>query len=176
MYHKWRSYDIWFLKYKVWQTKNFVIFGNFLPFEPLTIQKIKISKLKKTPGDIIILNICTINDVWCMVPEIWSVTDKFFCLSGPFSALLSSYGSRKSKFWKIKKTPGDIIILHTCTLNDSHMMYGSWDMECNGQNFFVILGHFLPFYPRNNRKISKFWKIIKNIWRYYHFTQVYQRS
>ena len=27
-YHKWRSYDIWFLKYKVWQT-NFFYFGTF---------------------------------------------------------------------------------------------------------------------------------------------------
>ena len=28
-------------------------------------------------------------------------------------------------FEKIKKTPGDIIILHKCTINDNHMMYGS---------------------------------------------------
>ena len=31
-------------------------------------------------------------------------------------------------FWTIfqmKKTPGDIIILHMCTINDTHMMYGS---------------------------------------------------
>ena len=24
-----------------------------------------------------------------------------------------------------KKTPGDIIILHKCTINDNHMIYGS---------------------------------------------------
>ena len=38
------------------------------------------------------------------------------------------------------------------------MMYGSWDMKCNRQNFFVILGHFLPFYPpltAQKMKISK---------------------
>ena len=35
----------------------------FCPFSPLTPWKIKILKLKKkTPGDIIILQICTIND------------------------------------------------------------------------------------------------------------------
>ena len=35
VYHKWRSYDIWFLKYKVRQTEIFVILGHFLPFQPL---------------------------------------------------------------------------------------------------------------------------------------------
>ena len=33
--HKWRSYDIWFLKYKVQQTEIFIILGHFLPFQPL---------------------------------------------------------------------------------------------------------------------------------------------
>ena len=33
------------------------------------------------------------------------------------------------------------------------MMYGSWDMECNGE-FFVILDHFLPFYPLTTHKIK----------------------
>ena len=36
---------------------------------------------------------------------------------------------------KTKKFPEDIIILHRCTINDNHMMYGSWDIECDGQNF-----------------------------------------
>ena len=34
----------------------------FCPFNPLTTQKIKILKLKEIPGDIIILQVCTIND------------------------------------------------------------------------------------------------------------------
>ena len=35
VYHKWRSYDTWFLKYKVQQTEIFNILGHFLPFQPL---------------------------------------------------------------------------------------------------------------------------------------------
>ena len=31
-------------------------------------------------------------------------------------------------------------------------MYGSWDMNFNRQDFFVILGNFLPFYPPNTLK------------------------
>ena len=41
-------------------------------------------------------------------------------------------------FEKIQKTPGDIVVLHICTIHDSHMMYSSEDMECNGQNFLLF--------------------------------------
>ena len=36
---------------------------------------------------------------------------------------------------------------------------GSWHMECNRQNFFVILNCVLPFYPPNNMKNQNFEKI-----------------
>ena len=32
VYHKWRSYDLWFLRYGARQTELFVILGHFLPF------------------------------------------------------------------------------------------------------------------------------------------------
>ena len=158
--------------------------------------------------------------IWCIVPEIWSATDRTFCRSGLFFALLPPYGPIKSKFWqndkntwrdhhfmnvyhkwessdvcflrygvqqteffiildnflpfypplppnnpknlnfqkmkekkktKTKKT-GDIIILHICSINDNHMMCGSWDMKHDRQNFFAILEHFLRFYLPNNPK------------------------
>ena len=47
MYHKWRSYDTWFLKYKAQQTKFLVILGHFCPFTHLTTTKIKILKKMK---------------------------------------------------------------------------------------------------------------------------------
>ena len=131
--------------------------------------------------------------IWCMIPEIWSATDRIFCHFGLFFDILPRSQSKKSKFWKneknsqryyhftqayhkwrsydiwflrygaqqteffvildhffsfypsnnlknqnfekTKKTPGDITILHMCTINDDHMIYGSWDMERDGQNF-----------------------------------------
>ena len=69
------------------------------------------------------------------------------------------------KTWKIrflkkqKKIAGDIIILQTCTKNHNHIRYSSWDMEWD--NFFVILGHFLPFtfsLTIQKTKILKKWK------------------
>ena len=55
------------------------------------------------------------------------------------------------------------------------MMHGSWDIECDRQIFFVILEHFLAFYPPSNPKNQNFEKNEKNAWRYYHFTQVYHK-
>ena len=90
VYHKWRSYDTWFLKYKVQQTEIVVILGHFCPFSPLTTWKIKILKLRKTPGD--------------------------------------------------------IIILHKCTKNHDHILYCSLDMACNRFNYYFSLWTiFCPF-------------------------------
>ena len=52
-----------------------------------------------------------------------------------------------------KNMPGDIIILHICTLNESHMMYGSRDTECDRQNFLSLWAIFCPFTPLTTRKI-----------------------
>ena len=59
----------------------------------------------------------------------------------------------------MEKNPGYIILLHLCTINEDHMMYGSWDVVAQHSEFFVILRHFLPFDPHlTTRKI----KILKN--------------
>ena len=147
------------MRYSSWDTKwdnIFLTLGHFLPFIPLTTQKIKI--LKK-----------------------WKNSQRF---------------------------------LHMSIINKNHMMYGSWDMEHNRQNFFsfctiffpftppppsppcftqvyhkwqsydiwflryqlqqtdffVILGHFLPFYPPNILENENIKKMKKNTWRYRHFT------
>ena len=85
---------------------------------------------------------------WCTVSVIWSTTDGIFFHSGPFFTLLPYNNQENKNFEKMKKTLGDIIILH--------MMYGSWDMECRGQNF-CHRTIFCPFTLLMTKKI-KFWK------------------
>ena len=60
----------------------------------------------------------------------------------------------------MKKLAEDIIILHICAKNHNHMRYDSWGMEWHKQ-YFVILGHFLPFYPSNNPENQNFEKMKK---------------
>ena len=69
--------------------------------------------------------------------------------------------------------PGDIILLHMCTINEDHMIYGSWN-KVQQAEFFVTLGHFLPVDHWLPQK-SKFSKIEKQTWRYYHFLNVHHK-
>ena len=80
----------------------------------------------------------------------------------------------KNEKKKTKKNPTrDIIILHMCTINDNHMIYGSWDINCNRQIFFVILGNFLLFYPPNNPKNKSFQKKKKKKKKYLEISSFY---
>ena len=109
--------------------------------------------------------------IWCMIPEIWNATDRNFSHFGPsftFPPTPSVTTPENKNLKKMKKTPGYLIILHKCTINDNHTIYGSWDMKCN-RIFFAILGHFLPFYPTNRPKKENIKKMKKNAWKY-HFT------
>ena len=134
------------------------------PFSPLTTWKINLLPLKTTtPGDIIILHICTINDNHMMYGswDIWSATAIIFCNSGLFLLFYPPMDQENQNFENMKKTPLDIVIFQTCTIDDSHMMHGSWDMECNRQNIFVILDCFLHFTPLTTPKNQNFEKLKK---------------
>ena len=56
--------------------------------------------------------------------EICSVTE-FFVFLDRFLPFYPTVNSENQNFEKMKKIPQDIIILKMCTINDSHMKYGS---------------------------------------------------
>ena len=59
-----------------------------------------------------------------MILEIWSMTDIIFVSFWlAFCPSITNIPENQD-FGKLKKNPGDIIILHMCTINDNHMMYG----------------------------------------------------
>ena len=57
-------------------------------------------------------------------------------------------------FEKTKKTLEAFVILQMFTINDSHMIYGFSDMECNGQNFLSFWTVCCTFTPLTTRKIK----------------------
>ena len=73
----------------------------------------------------------------------------------------------------IKKPPPG----HSCTTNDNHMMYGSWDIKRNRQNFcqFELFFPFCPP-PSHNPENQHFFKKEKQPWRYFHFKHEYHKS
>ena len=114
----------------------------FCPFTPLTTWKIKTLRQWKKHLDMssFYTYVPKITIIWCMLPEIWSTTDKFFVILGHF---LPFIGPKNQNLEKMKKMPRYIIIiLLICTINGNHMMYVSLDMECNRCNFY----HFGPFF------------------------------
>ena len=92
VYHKWQSYDIWFLRYQMQQTNFFVIFGHFLAFYAPKAQKIKISKSWKKHLEIssfytivpkIMIIGYTIADIWCVPDVIIFHFELFFTIPLP---------------------------------------------------------------------------------------------
>ena len=164
-HHKWKLYDVWFLRYGTQQN-----FSHFRPFFvllhplPLTTERIKIlKKMKKTSGDIIILHKCTINDNH-MIYGSWDINCNrqiFFVIFGHFLLFYLPNSPKNENITKLKKTPGDIIILHKCTKNHDHMLQCSWDMACDGRNcYFSFWAIFCSITPvtAQKMKISKKWK------------------
>ena len=96
--------------------------------------------------------------IWCMVSEIWSMTDRIFCHLDSFLPFYPSKNPKNQHFLKIKRASGDIIIWHMCTINDIHIMYGFWDIKCDKNRFLSFWTVFYPFNPLTTWKI----KILKN--------------
>ena len=61
------------------------------------------------------------------------------------------------------------------TINQDHIMHGSWDMKCNRQNLssWAIVCPFTPPPPKQPKNENI--KNEKKPWRYHDFTQVYQK-
>ena len=142
--------------------KSFSHFGPFFallpPPPPDNPENQTFKKLERMPGNIIIWDMCTINDNQMMYVS-WDI---------------EHYRQNFWSFW-----PRDTISLHMCAINDNHMMYRCWDMDHDWQ-FFVILDHFFCLLPPNNPKNQHFEKnekkppgcmtLKKNQKNRYHFT------
>ena len=140
--------------------------------------------MKRTPEDNIILHMCTINDnhmiygSWDMECDgqnflsFWTIFYTFTTLTtqkikiskkwrifilDDFFSFYPPNNPKNQNFEKLKKMSGDIITLHMCTTNDTHIMYGSWNIKRNGQNLLSFWTAFCPFTPLTTQKI-KFWK------------------
>ena len=117
--------------------------------------------MKKMCVSVILLQMCTINEDH-MIYDSWNIRCNkqtflsFWDIFCPFTP----WQPGKSKFWEIKNIPGDIIILHMCTINDNHMCLVP-EIWSTIDKFFVILDHFLPSYPTNNPKNKYFEKMKK---------------
>ena len=91
--------------------------------------------------------------------RVWQT--EFFVILDHFLPFYPHNNPKNQNFDKMKKTLGDIIILHMCTIYENHMIYVSSAMERERHNFFLNLDHVLPFYPPNNPENENFGKMKK---------------
>ena len=136
-----------------------VILGHFLPFIPLKPPKIKTLKNEKICWRY--YHFTQAYHKWQSY-HVWFLRyrarrTEFFVILDYFLPFYPPNNSKNQNFKKMKKKSGDIIILHKCTINENHIMYGSWDMKRDGQNF-LFSTVFFPFTPLTTWKI----KILKN--------------
>ena len=151
-------YDCWNIRC---DRQKFLSFWTiFCPFSPLTTWKIKIFTLKKNTWRYYhfthLHHTRQSYDVWFLR---YGVHQTIFCPSGPFFALLPLYEPIKSNFEKNEKKK-IWRYYHFTNVHHKRQSYDVWFLRYGVQRtqFFVILGYFLPFYPTNNSKKSKFWK------------------
>ena len=149
------------MKYSSWELELdnfFVLLGHFLPFyphPPNNPENQNFEKMKKASGDIIISNLCNKKHNHMMYAYLDMECDKqFFVILSYFWLFYPTIDPKNKNLEKMKKTPGDIILLYLCTINQDHMMYGSWDIKCKEQSFFVILDHFCPLTLLTIQKIK----------------------
>ena len=152
---------------------------NFVSFQPLFLlfyspnnpAKQTFEKKKKAPGYIssFYKTVPQMTITWCMVPQIWSVT-QFFVILDHFLPFYNPSNQKTQIFEKMKKSPGDIIILHKRNKSCDHMLYCCSDMERNRCiccfSFWAFFGSFTPL---TDRKIKNFknWQKLLDIWSFY---------
>ena len=103
--HKLKSYDVWFLRYQVWQTEIFFILDNFLPIYALKTQKIKILRKPKKHLEILSLynSVPKIMIICYTVPDMardrCNCYFSFWAIFCPFTPL-TAQKVKISKKWK----------------------------------------------------------------------------
>ena len=169
MYHKWRSYNVWFLTYKVQQ--SFLPFWViFCPLINLTTWKIKILKKSKKYLEKSSFYTC-VPDMECN----WQNFLSFWTIFCPFTPL-----TQKIKIFTTMEKLLKISQFYTSLLETMIICYTVPGIWCMTNAIFIF--HFglifalLPPKSPKNQNLKKNWKQIeKNAWRYHHFTHAYQK-
>ena len=165
--------------YGSWDTRHdkqfFVILGHFLPFDPPN--NMKNQSLKKWKNYLKILSFYTcvpqLMNVWCMVPEIWSATDRIFCHFGQFFAPSSPLTTQKIK--NLRKWKNTWRYHHFTQVYHNWQSYDVWFLryEVWKANFFwSFWAIFCPFTPLTTQKIN-IMKRRKKILEISFYTSVY---
>ena len=129
---------------------------SFCPLTLRTTRKIRILKKFKKHLEILLFYTCVpqMTIIWCMVPEIGSVTDIIFCHFEPFLSFYPTNYPKKQNFEKERKSL-DISSFYTCVpqmTNIWYMVLEIWNVTDRFFCHFGLLFHtiFCMFFFLNN--------------------------
>ena len=115
VYHKWRSYDVWFLRYTVWRTAFCVIWGHFLLFDrpnnPKNWNFDKMKKARKYDHFALVCHKWRWYGLWFL--SYWARRTEFFVNMDYFLTFYPPKNPRKSKFWKNEEQRLEISSFYT---------------------------------------------------------------
>ena len=163
MYHKWKSYDVWFLRYETWQTEFFVILDHFLPLHPRPQQptKSKVWKNERRACKYYHFTHVYHKWIWFLIYGAWR-TDYFVTVGYflPFYQLKPE----KWKFGKMKKKqkPLEISSFYTNVSKALIICYTVPKIRCVTDIILIFyLGLFFALLPPKNSKHQNFRKMKK---------------
>ena len=170
------------MRYSFWDTKWDRIFFScwiiFWPFNPLphnNLENQNFEEMKKAFGDVFILNFSNTKHDH-MLHAYWDMECLHIHIFTPLLLFCSTIHSEKLKFGRNVKKHLEILSFYACVrlikiICTPDVMYGSWDMKFNRENYFFILVNFLPFYLPHSSKNENI-ENETNFLRYHHFTQM----
>ena len=89
----------------------------------------------------------------CTPDMTYGSTERIILSFWPIFCPFTPLTAQKLKILKMKKNPGDVIILHKCTKSHDHPLYCSGDVAWDGCNcYFSFWAIFCPFNHLTNRK------------------------
>ena len=130
VHQKSESYDVQFLQYRVGQAELFVTLGHFLPFQPPDNLEDENFKIEKTPADIIILHICTMNDNH-MMHDSWDMecNRQNFLSSWTIFCPFTLLGTQKIKILKKWTTHLKILSFYKWVIPCQVMQTWTWSIS-----------------------------------------------
>ena len=177
MYHKWQSYNVWFPEISSVTDIISCHFGLlFVLLPPNNPENQNFEKMKKTFGNITILNMSTINEnpgniiilhkctkthdhmLYCSWDMMHDRCNCYLFILSNFFPVYPPHSPKNENMKKLKKT--DIIIssryhhLIQVYINHDHVICCSWDLMCDRCNcYFSFRAIFCPFTPLKTRKM-----------------------
>ena len=124
-----------------------IILSHFLTFDPPNnLKNQQFKKKKKKSGDINLHLHATNDIIWCILPDIWSVTDNFLSLRAIFCPF-TLVTTQKTEIWKKYKKFLDMLSFYIFVPQIKIIRWMVHKKRCTTDRDFCDFGPFFALWP-----------------------------